>query len=203
MKSNSLSPSSLSQRGIKRFALVLGGAILSAGTLWSVAQLSLTPAWAETPPAPHAEHRGPHGGPGMGWLGPWSGRGLERLLDTVKATDAQKQQIREIVRVAAADLKTQREAGRDLREQAKKLFTAPQVDAQAAEALRQKMLAQHDQTSKRSLQAMLDISKVLTPEQRAQLAKKMEERQQKRAEHMRERGRHPHGGASAPAGPQS
>ena len=53
---------------------------------------------------------------------------------------------------------------------------APNVDAGAAEALRQQMLAQHDQASKRVLQAMLDVSKVLTPEQRAQLGERMKRR---------------------------
>ena len=35
------------------------------------------------------------------------------------------------------------------------------------------MLAQHDQASKRTLQAMLDVSRVLTPEQRKALAERM------------------------------
>jgi protein CpxP len=39
------------------------------------------------------------------------------------------------------------------------------------------MLAQHDQASKRKLQEMLDIAKVLTPEQRAKIADRMKERQ--------------------------
>jgi periplasmic protein CpxP/Spy len=39
------------------------------------------------------------------------------------------------------------------------------------------MLAQHDQASKRVLQAMLDVSKVLTPEQRATLGERMKQRQ--------------------------
>ena len=73
-------------------------------------------------------------------------------------------------------MKAQREAGRALREQGLQLFTQPTVDATAAEALRQQMLAQHDQASKRMLQAMLDVAKVLTPEQRAQLAERMKQR---------------------------
>ena len=56
---------------------------------------------------------------------------------------------------------------RALREQSMQLFTQPNVDANAAETLRQQMLQQHDQASKRMLQAMLDASRVLTPEQRA------------------------------------
>jgi Spy/CpxP family protein refolding chaperone len=67
------------------------------------------------------------------------------------------------------------------------VFTAPTVDANAAEQLRQQMLAQHDQASKRMLQAMLDISRVLTPEQRQQLAQKMKQRHEMMERHMRER----------------
>jgi Spy/CpxP family protein refolding chaperone len=57
------------------------------------------------------------------------------------------------------------------------VFAAPSVDAAAAESLRQQMLAQHDQASKRMLQAMLDVSKVLTPEQRAKVGERMKQRQ--------------------------
>jgi Spy/CpxP family protein refolding chaperone len=46
------------------------------------------------------------------------------------------------------------------------------------------MLAQHDQASRRIQQAMLDISQVLTPDQRAKLGERM---QQKMAA-MQERG---------------
>jgi Spy/CpxP family protein refolding chaperone len=77
---------------------------------------------------------------------------------------------------ARTDLKAQREAGRALREQGQALFTQPTVDARAAEALRQQLLAQHDQASKRTLQALLDVSRVLTPEQRKAIADRLAER---------------------------
>ena len=65
------------------------------------------------------------------------------------------------------------------------VFTAPNVDASAAESIRQEMLAQHDATSRRMLQAMLDVSRVLTPEQRAQLAERMKERRERMEERMK------------------
>ena len=64
------------------------------------------------------------------------------------------------------------------------VFTAPTVDAAAAESLRQQMIAQHDTLSRRTLQAMLDISRVLTPEQRAKIGEQMKQRQQKMQERM-------------------
>ena len=105
------------------------------------------------------------------------GRGVDHMLDGLNATDAQRSQIRQIATAAAADLKAQREARRALREKGIQILAAPSVDAGAAEALRQQMLAQHDQASKRMLQAMLDVANVLTPEQRAKLGERMKKRQ--------------------------
>jgi Spy/CpxP family protein refolding chaperone len=66
------------------------------------------------------------------------------------------------------------------------------VDAGAAEALRQQMLTQHDQASKRVLQAMLDVSKVLTPEQRAKIGERMKQRQTIMQERMQREQREHH-----------
>jgi protein CpxP len=130
------------------------------------------------------------GGPGMGGHGMMAmgsperiGRMVDRMLDGLKATDAQRTQVKQIALAAAADLKAQREAGRALRQKGLQILAAPTVDAAAAESLRQQALAQHDQASKRMLQAMLDIAKVLTPEQRATLGARMTQR----AEIMQER----------------
>jgi Spy/CpxP family protein refolding chaperone len=135
---------------------------------------------------------GPHGGPGhhaegMMFGPPLSGRGLDHMLDAVNATDAQRTQIKQIAQAAAADLKAQHESARSLHEQGIALFTQPTVDANAAEQLRQQMMARHDQASRRMLQAMLDISRVLTPEQRQQLAQKMQQHHADMERHMQER----------------
>ena len=117
------------------------------------------------------------GGPGMmgGHESHFMGRMLDRMLDKVGATEAQRTQIRQIAQLAEADMKAQKEAGRKLRDQGLALMTAPTLDAVAAEALRQQMMARHDQASRRMLQAMLDIGNVLTPEQRTQLAEQMKQ----------------------------
>ena len=104
------------------------------------------------------------------------GRGVDHMLDGLGATDAQRTQIKQIATAAATDLKAQRGAGRALHDKGMQIFAAPTVDAAAAESVRQQMLAQHDQASKRMLQAMLDVSNVLTPEQRAKMAARMKER---------------------------
>jgi len=121
------------------------------------------------------------------------GRHIDHMLDGLNATDAQRTQIKQIAAAAAADLRAQRQAGKGLHERSLQIFSAPNVDAAAAESVRAQMQAQHDQASRRMLQALLEVSKVLTPEQRAKLGERMKQRgamMQERMERMqRERPR--------------
>ena len=136
------------------------------------------------------EHRhGQYGAEGMGHgMGMGNSRMVGRMLDAVNATAEQRAQIKQITDAARADMKAQYSTSRKLREDGAALFAQPTVDARAAEFLRQQMLAQHDQASKRQLQTMLDISRVLTPEQRKTLAERMTQRrsmmERQRAERM-------------------
>ncbi|MFM9916629.1 MAG: Spy/CpxP family protein refolding chaperone [Rhizobacter sp.] len=150
------------------------GAVIALSATLGVAAWAHDSAHGERA-GPHAEMRGPGGfGPGL-FGGPPERveRAVDHLLDGLNATDAQRAQIKQIATAAAADLKTQHEAGRSLHERSMQIFTAPVVDANAAEQLRQQMLAQHDQASRRAMQAMLDASRVLSPEQRATLGQRM------------------------------
>ncbi len=113
------------------------------------------------------------------------GRMVDRMLDGLNATDAQRAQIKEIATAAATDLRAQAASGRGLRERSMQVFTAPTVDANAAEQLRQQMLQQHDQMSRRVTQALLDVSRVLTPEQRVKLGKRLHDRQARREDRMK------------------
>jgi Spy/CpxP family protein refolding chaperone len=127
----------------------------------------------------HHGMRGGDGGHGMMMFGgspQQMGRRIDHMLDGLNATDAQRSQVKQIASAAATDLRAQREAGKGLRERSLQIFAAPTVDAAAAESVRAQMLAQHDQTSRRTLQAMLDISKVLTPEQRAKIGERLKAR---------------------------
>ncbi len=144
--------------------------LLSTGLFVALAGTAMLT--AEAAPMDGGGHRhgsGMMGGPMMG--GPMMG-GMHggRLLDAVGATAEQKAQIKQIMDAAHTELKAQRDAGRGLHDQMRQLFTQPTVDARAVETLRQQMLAQHDQASKRMMQAMLEASRVLTPEQRAKMA---------------------------------
>jgi periplasmic protein CpxP/Spy len=153
----------------------------------------------------HAESRwGPGSeGPGMMMFGGPPERMahmIDRMLDGLDATEAQRNQIKQIAMSAAADVKSQRDAVRGLRELALQIFAAPNIDPAAAESVRQRMLAQHDQAGKRMLQAMLDAAKVLTPDQRAKMGARMKERQAEmndRMQRMRQADR-PQSSAPAP-----
>lgn len=127
--------------------------------------------------------RGGMHGEGMGMGGAHMGR----MLEMVKATPEQRTQIKAIMDAARTDLKAQREAGRALHQQMQAAFTQPTVDARAVESLRAQISAQHDSASKRMTQAMLDASKVLTPEQRKTAADLMAKRQSMMQRHATER----------------
>lgn len=145
--------------------VVLLGLLLSAAGGFGLVALASA---HDGPPAGarHAVMHAPAPG-GMPLLG---GPGLERLLDELKATPEQRSQLKNIADAARQDLAAQRDGAEAERAQWLALFAQPQVDATAAEALRQKMLARHDAGSKRITQALLDSSRVLSAEQRQQLA---------------------------------
>jgi Spy/CpxP family protein refolding chaperone len=150
-------------------------------------------AWAQTAPsasqpstAMQGMHHGGMGGPGMmGGSPEHMGRMIDHMLDGLNASDAQRSQIKQIAAGAAADLKAQHEAGRALRQRSMQAFTAPTVDAAAVEQVRQQMLQQHDQMSRRMTQAMLDVARVLTPEQRARVGERMRDRQARMEDRMK------------------
>lgn len=151
---------------------------LALGVLVALSAATALSAWAE----PGQSGQRMHGGDAMGM---WSAKPerLERLLSSVNASDAQREQVKQILKKASTDSSAQREAGRALRQQAMAVFTAPVVDANAAEQVRQQMLAQHDQSSRRMMAVMLEVSQVLTAEQRAQLAAHMQRRERKHQDH--------------------
>ena len=168
---------------------------LTAATLL-VALAGATATVAQAQPAPGANPgRGPgamqagmHRGMHDGQMGMHGGPMVtDRMLDSVGASADQKTRVHDIFKVAQDDMRKQREAGGDLRQQMMRLMTAPQVDAAAAEALRQKQLARHDVASKRMLQAMLDAQAVLTPEQRQKLGERLKSRHDMMDRHQRER----------------
>ena len=134
------------------------------GLLVALASTVALSAWAHT------------GGGQAAHGGMWGGnpQRMQRLLSRIDATDDQKARIQQIMQKAVSDMAGQAELRRTLRDKAQAIFAAPAVDANAAEQLRQQMLAQHDQNSRRMMAAMLEVSQVLTPAQRSQIAQHMQ-----------------------------
>lgn len=165
--------------------LVCGRRLLATGLLAGAAAVALPAAampMGGMGGMGHGGGHGMHGGPrGMG------GHFGERMLAAVDATPEQRAQIRQIMDAARKDLQGTQDARRALRQEAMRVFSQPNVDASAVEALRQKQLAQHEQASRRMSQAMLDAARVLTPEQRQKLAQRMERGRQMMERHRMER----------------
>lgn len=159
------------------------GLVVSAAGAFGIVNMASAHDRAEPPPP--GMMRG-MAGPGGGML-PLMGPMLDRMMDDVKATPEQREKLRQIALSAQADLKAPAEAGRADHAKLAQLFTQPAIDPAAVEALRQQMLARHDQVSKRMNVAMLDAAKVLTLEQRQTLAERMQQHEARRAE----RGMHP------------
>lgn len=111
----------------------------------------------------------------------------DRVLDSVAASPDQKSRIKDIMGKARDDMHKQHEADKGLHQQMMAILAAPQVDAAAAEGVRQKLAARHEEASKRHLQAMLDASAVLTPEQRQKLAERAKTHREMHDRHRRER----------------
>lgn len=203
MSQNTKSVSPASSRRRQRWAL---GALIAATSASVVLSIS---AWAggDGASAPHMLRMGMEaGGPPLGGAfgGAFGGRRLQRLLDDAQASDAQKAQIRQIADKTQADLKALFEEGKGLHEQGLQIWAAPKLDAAAAENLRQQMQAQHDKVSKRMLQAMLDVGNVLTPEQRATVAKQIEKHHEDMAHRIQFwRDRHPGEGQPGKSGEPS
>jgi len=128
------------------------------------------------------------GGDGRGPLDPAQldariERMLKHLYVEIDATDAQQQKLAPIVKQAAGDLLPLREKMRAARAQAMALLQADAVDRGAIEKLRSEQIALADGGSKRLAQAIADAAEVLTPEQRRQIAERMEHRRHRRRWH--------------------
>ena len=108
--------------------------------------------------------------------GHFAGRGLSRALDAVDATAEQEERIWAIIDGARTELRPVMREFRDTRTAVVELMSAPTIDRDAAETLRAERIAAIDEASKKMTAALLDAAEVLTPEQRAELAKHLAER---------------------------
>lgn len=99
--------------------------------------------------------------------------GTDWALTRIKATDAQKTAVRDVVLTAFNDIAALRDAHRANRDAIMETLTADRVDRDRLETLRKAELALADQASARIVRAVADVADVLTPEQRRQLAERL------------------------------
>jgi Spy/CpxP family protein refolding chaperone len=121
-----------------------------------------------------------------GWHGggPFSGgafltpgrveRMVDRLAWAVDASSEQKQKLAAIAQRTADETRGLRERHLDLRNQVRDVLAAPTVDRGKLEALRAEHLKLAEEASHKITTALGDAAEVLTPAQRADLARRME-----------------------------
>jgi periplasmic protein CpxP/Spy len=109
---------------------------------------------------------GPGGGEEMGGGMPM--RRMHRILDSVGATQAQRDQIRVIWTGLRPQLRAERTQHKGLRQQMVAALTAPTINAGEVERLRKLSMASADKMSALITQGMMASAQVLTPEQRKQ-----------------------------------
>lgn len=97
-------------------------------------------------------------------------RMVQHITDEVSATAEQQSKISQIAKAAVADLQPLHQQLLDAHKKAIEIFRQPTLDRTALEALRAEQIARVDAVSKRMTQAIADMAEVLTPEQRAKLA---------------------------------
>jgi protein CpxP len=117
-----------------------------------------------------------HGMGRMGMMGGFMEHRFERMMDEIDATDAQQDKIWAIVDKTRSDLRPVGREFRDSRGKVAELLSAPTIDKAAVEALRVERIAAIDAASKKAVDALVEAAEVLTPEQRAELAKEIKDR---------------------------
>jgi periplasmic protein CpxP/Spy len=162
--------------------LVLSGVIVGVGT--TALSQDYGPRGSYDSPRGGHDHDGDFGGPAGMHGGRFGGLSLtpgriermtNRLAWEVDASSEQKQKISAIITGVATDLDPLRQQFLDGRKAIADALAAPTIDRSKLEALRAQHMQLADTASKRLIAAIADAGDVLTPAQRAELAKRIEE----------------------------
>jgi periplasmic protein CpxP/Spy len=100
---------------------------------------------------------------------------MQAMLTKIGASDAQKQQIEGILKPAFEEMKAAHEGHSAAFKQFHEAIMAPSIDRSRLETLRADQIKALDEASKRLVTAISDAAEVLSPDQRAALAKLIEE----------------------------
>lgn len=142
---------------------------------------------AQAGPMGFGGHGGWHGGlSGMGDLDPAvAAKRIEAMvaysLADIDATPEQRDRIATILKGAVNDLQASRKQHMQARRQSLELLAAPTIDRARLEKLRIEQMQLGDASSRRLLQAMMDAAEVLTPQQRAKIVERWQQRRPPRS----------------------
>jgi len=131
----------------------------------------------------HADGPGPHGGPG-GFL---MGRGLERMLDEIDATDAQRAQIEAIKQRLAAAMKARRGERKEAAGELAAFWKQENPSQAQVRAKIDEKIEAHRAAAYEMGDAMIEVHRILTPEQRAVVAKRIEARTERHGKRIEKR----------------
>lgn len=98
---------------------------------------------------------------------------MQVMLTQIGASDAQKAQIEGLLEPALEEMKAAHDAHSAAFKQFHDEITAPSIDRASLESLRAGQLKSLDQASRRLVTAIADAAEVLSPDQRAALAKQI------------------------------
>ncbi|HEV7606241.1 MAG TPA: periplasmic heavy metal sensor [Steroidobacteraceae bacterium] len=120
-------------------------------------------------------HAGEHHGPAMaGQSAEDHLEHVQMMLTRIGASEAQKTQIEAILKPALDDMKATHDAHFAAFKQFHEAISAPSIDRARLESLRVEQVKLLDEASKRLVVAISDAAEVLSPDQRAALAKEIE-----------------------------
>jgi Spy/CpxP family protein refolding chaperone len=128
-------------------------------------------------------------------------RRMEKMFAELKVTDTQRAQIQQILRNAAPQAVKNAQRSAELHKTGRMLMAAPRLDNVAIERWQKEMLAHMDQAARARMATKLAIGQVLTPEQRAQWAARMDERESSRRDRARRHGAGGHPWGAQPDAP--
>ena len=114
---------------------------------------------------------------GMAGLPPLAGRHAERFYKRLNVTDEQKAQLQALAKAQKDDMHKQREAHQALHQDMKAMLRQPNMDDAALQTLRAKVLAHHQDMAAKRWDMGVNMARVLTPEQRQQMADMMDKRE--------------------------
>ena len=115
-------------------------------------------------------HGGPHGTISDAMVLEHTRNGADRLIGRVDGTDAQREALDPIIDRTIPELLALRAEGKSLKAEFHAALTRGELDRDELEGLRTQGLAIANVASSKMLDALVEVSNVLTPEQRTELA---------------------------------